>query len=284
MDEWTILKTRVKDHCGLIFDGQRDTYFRNKVQARMQELHCNSAVEYLQYLNVEDKDKNEWQKLINEVTINETYFFRENQQFKVLAKTVLPELMKTREPFYNLRLLCAACSNGAEPYTLAMTLAKLPAPWQLEIEACDLSDKNLAVARQGVYGDFDLRTTEPLAKASLFEQKGSHYQLALAVRQSVRFFQLNLLDFAKIRSLVPYQVIFCRNVLYYFDIATREKVICALADALSAGGFLFVGQTEFIGELAIPFKPCREGDVLFYRKVDNKKTSAGDNKATPTEK
>lgn len=268
-DPVEMLKEKLKKHCGLIFDGQRDTYFRQKLEDRIRELGIKSAADYNHHLMTGDDYGVEWQNLINAVTINETYFFREKNQLDALKKFVLPEVMRKREPFRHLRILSAACANGAEPYSLAIMLSTkgIADNWRIEIEGSDINEKNLETARQGCYTEFDIRSLDPLSKATFFERHNSRYILLPSIRERVRFFQMNLLNFFAIRSREPYQIILCRNVLYYFDIPTREKVISALADSLSAEGYLFAGQTEFIGDLTIPFKTCRQGEVVYYQKT-----------------
>ena len=263
------IKKKIKEFCGLTFEGQRDKYLQQRLEERIKSLNLGSLGEYCQCVFYDNKEKTEWTNLINDITINETYFFREKQQFDVLTRIVLPKIMKERAPMNQLRILSAACANGAEAYTLAILLyinSSLQQQWRVEIEGCDLNQKNLAIAREGIFGEFDMRGVDPLVKTTFFDHQDSHYVLMPSIRQSVRFFQLNLLNLFQLRNLVPYQVIFCRNVLYYFDIPTREKVLQGLAECLSPNGYLFVGQTEFVGELSIPFKACREGDVVVYQK------------------
>jgi chemotaxis protein methyltransferase CheR len=269
-DEIALLKTKLKEYCGLTFEGQRDSYLRQKLENRVATLQMSSITQYYQHLLFADPNKEEWQNLINEVTINETYFFREKQQMDILLKTVMPQLVRSREPLRQIRILSAACANGAEAYSLAILLQnlKLGERWRIEIEGMDINQKNVEAARRAIYNESDLRSIDPLVKVVFFERQDTHYILSPAIAKTVRFFPMNLLNFAGLQKMAPYQVIFCRNVLYYFDIPTRERIIQSLAESLTADGYLFVGQTEFIGELSIPFKMYREVDAVFYKKVN----------------
>ena len=268
LDGFNILKNMVKQFCGLTFEGQRDTYFRQKVKQRMTSLGLRSPLDYQRYLALE-RQGTEWQMFISEITINESYFFREQQQFDLLLSEILPGLKQQQQPGTPIRLLSAGCANGAEPYSLAILLANHQGEnGGLQIDACDLSDSNLAIARQGIYTQFDLRNTSALVKAKYFAKNGERYLLQAAIRQQVSFFKTNLLKASALRIRQPYHVIFCRNVLYYFEMPIRELVIRGLADVLDRKGYLFVGQTEFLGGLNIPLCQYRQGNVIYYRFSD----------------
>ena len=269
LDGIKILKNMVKHFCGLTFEGQRDTYFRQKVKQRMRSLGLKSPLDYHRYLVLEHQGV-EWQIFISEITINESYFFREQQQFDFLLNDILPRLKSQLGPITPIRMLSAGCANGSEPYSLAILLRhhRREQDGQFQIEACDLSDSNLVTAQQGIYNQFDLRNTPPLIKAGFFEKTGDRYLLHPDIRCQVSFFKMNLLDASPLKIRQPYHVIFCRNVLYYFELPVRELVIRGLANFLSRNGYLLVGQTEFLGGLSIPLHQHRKGNVIFYRFSD----------------
>lgn len=186
--------------------------------------------------------------VIDAMTINETLFFRDNRPFLQFKATVLPQLLNARANRKSLRFWSAACSTGQEPYSIAMVLdeilVKQPG-WKTEILATDLSDNALAQARAARYNQFEIQRGLPIQMAMKhFSQDGQTWQLKEAIQKMVRFESFNLLD--KMERFGTFDVIFCRNVLIYFDEETKKRVLAGLAKRLAPDGFLFLGGSETV--------------------------------------
>ncbi len=191
--------------------------------------------------------------LIDVISTNHTYFFREEGHFAALRDIILPDLERRRakERWPTLRVWSAACSSGEEPYSIAMALDEYfgakPGGWTAQIEATDISSRVLAKAQAGIYPAEVVSRLGP-ARAKAYFQTGygpqeGFFRVRAAIRERVRFHRLNLLEgtppFAE-----PFQVIFCRNVMIYFDRATQEELVLRLKSRLVPGGYLLVGHSE----------------------------------------
>ena len=213
-------------------------------------------------------DEREFERLIELLTVNETYFFREEEHFQLLLETFWPEWQRgsTRTP---VRVWSAACSTGCEPYTLGMLLRERCSRGEVEILGTDVNARVLGEAKEGCFGEFALRNTSAYYREKYFQRQSGGYRLDPAVREMVRFQQLNLL---RIEGLVPpgqFHAIFCRNVLIYFDLAAKRRVIRALSKALRPGGVLLVGRSESLFNVpeAPPMSNTR--GILYHRKPGN---------------
>lgn len=185
-------------------------------------------------------------KVIDAMTTNETLFFRDVHPFEALRKTVLPELIAARGPSRHLRIWSAACSTGQEPYTIAMTLREsFPelAAWKLDIFATDLSGEVLAKARAGTYGQIEVNRGLP-AKLMIkyFTKQGVDWQVNEDLRKMVDFREMNLAETWPMMQ--PYDVVFLRNVLIYFDVETKKSILGRVRRLLRPDGYLFLGAAE----------------------------------------
>ncbi len=185
------------------------------------------------------------------LTINETSFFRDKGLFAAFADTLLPALMAARQDRRKLRIWCAGCSSGQEPYSLAMIIdeqARKLAGWQIEIVATDLSRTIIDNAKRGTYSQFEVQRGLPVAMLlRYFRRAGDLWHISDYLRAKVSFKTHNLMSDA--RELGTFDIIFCRNVLIYFDVATKTRVLGSLADALADDGFLVLGAAERVGGL-----------------------------------
>jgi chemotaxis protein methyltransferase CheR len=206
------------------------------------------------------------QAIIDAMMTNETFFFRDRVPFDNFHRTVLPQLLEARRSVRRIRIWCCACSSGQEPYSLAMILdeeAQKLVGWNVEILATDLSRSILASAREGLYSQFEVQRGLPISHLlRYFQQEGERWRINEHLRSRVRFEELNLLsDFQK---LGRFDVIFCRNVLIYFDVATKKNVLNRLAQALTPDGFFVMGAAETVVGLTdalVPHPECRSINV-----------------------
>jgi chemotaxis protein methyltransferase CheR len=203
------------------------------------------------------QDENLLADITDAMTTNESSFFRDQKPFDQFRQIVLPKFLQTRATTKKLRIWSAACSNGQEPYSLAMILdeerAKL-AGWQIEIVATDLCRDVLDKAKQGVYTQFEVQRGLPIQMlVKHFSQIGDKWQLSEAIRKQIRFQPFNLLG--DMRTLGSFDIIFCRNVLIYFDQPTKTKVLENMAARMPADGVLYLGGAETVLGITQKFKP-----------------------------
>jgi len=204
-------------------------------------------------------------EVVEAMTTNETFFFRDKIPFDHLRETVLPELLQARANRRSLRIWCAASSSGQEPYSIAMCLKEFASTlmgWRVEILATDLSQGVLDKSRAGVFSQFEVQRGLPIQMlVKHFTQVGELWQLNADIRAMVQHRQLNLLqDFS---HLGTFDVIFCRNVLIYFDQNTKASIFDRLARVLEADGVLALGAAESVVGISDAFKPYPERRGLY---------------------
>jgi chemotaxis protein methyltransferase CheR len=216
-------------------------------------------------------------EVVEAMTTNETFFFRDKIPFDHLRETVLPTLLKARANRRSLRIWSAACSTGQEPYSIAMCLkekAQELAGWRIEIVATDLSQEVLEKAKSGIYSQFEVQRGLPVQLlVKHFTQIGEHWQVSPEIRAMVQHRQLNLLqDFS---HLGKFDVIFCRNVLIYFDQDTKTGIFGRLARALEPDGMLLLGAAETVVGISAAFRPHPDRRGLYLLSQDKVVQSQG---------
>lgn len=236
---------------------------------RLELLGLRDFAAYARYLRFDPRGPEELETAIDLLVPHETYFFREPTQLGCLEQELLPLLEKKNARTRSLHLWSAGCSTGEEPYTLAMLCLDRPglAGWEVEVLGTDLSRKALTAARRAEYGPMALRATSPEQKARGFEAlEGGRVRVKERFREVVRFGQLNLLDTSAAAVLPRFDVIFCRNVLIYFDQETRRRVAELFFERLVDGGYLLLGHSENLLHLATRFELVQlEGDLVYRR-------------------
>jgi chemotaxis protein methyltransferase CheR len=194
--------------------------------------------------------------VVEAMTTNESFFFRDIKPFDQFKELVLPAMLKNRAGQRRLRIWSAACSSGQEPYSLAMILSEMAsqlAGWTIEIVATDLSSEILARAKEGTYSQFEVQRGLPVTLlVKYFTQSGDRWQISPKIRSMVDYREFNLL--ADPGPLGRFDVVFCRNVLIYFDQETKAKVLDRLANLMPEDGFLFLGGAETVLGLTERFK------------------------------
>ncbi len=247
----------IRREVGILMPVSKSTMVQARLGSRVRELGMESIDQYCEHLfSIGSKDA-ERIYLINAVTTNKTDFFREAQHFKHLTDKAVPELTRVRKSTVNI--WSAACSTGEEPYTIAMVLsdyAMTRPGFVFRIVGSDISTKVLDVAKAAVYTRVQAAAIPPDVQRRylVLEDGGKAVRVQPALRQTVSFRPLNLMasDYGVFEH---FDVIFCRNVLIYFDPPTREAVINKLCRHLTAGGYLFIGHTESLGGLKVPLIP-----------------------------
>lgn len=241
---------------------------------RMSVVNAKSPSEYLDFLTVRGNRDAELRLLLNEITIGETYMFRSPAQLEALRNVILPQLIQAKSSmgFKRLRLWSAGCSTGEEPYTLAMFLleesTKLLAGWTFDILATDLNDNSIAVAKAGIYGEYSLRSTsEALRKKYFKPYDDKRLQATDQLKSVIRFDRVNLSDDSKMIFLKGLDLIFCCNVLIYFDLSSKRKVTQHFYSNLLSGGYLFLGHAESLYQVDDKFRLVHFPGVIGYLKA-----------------
>jgi chemotaxis protein methyltransferase CheR len=204
-------------------------------------------------------------QVVEAMTTNETFFFRDKVPFDHFRDTIMPEMLKLRAARKSLRIWCAAGSTGQEPYSLAMCLKEMSATlsgWRVEILATDLSQEVLEKSRTGIYSQFEVQRGLPIQMlVKYFKQIGELWQINPDIRGMVAHRQLNLLhDFGQLGC---FDVIFCRNVLIYFDQETKANIFGRLVRSMEPDGFLVLGAAETVVGLTEAFKPIGDRRGLY---------------------
>ncbi len=195
--------------------------------------------------------------VVDAMTTNESFFFRDQNPFRLFEELVLPELLTSRASAKRIRIWCAACSSGQEPYSLAMILSENAAKlkdWKVEIVATDLSGEILEKAKAGVYTQFEVQRGLPInLLVKYFSQADDKWKINQSLRDMVSFRSFNLLD--SMTSLGKFDVVFCRNVLIYFDAATKKTVLEGIAKVMAPDGVLYLGGAETVLGICDRFQP-----------------------------
>jgi chemotaxis protein methyltransferase CheR len=206
-------------------------------------------------------------EVVEAMTTNESFFFRDKSPFEQFRETMMPALMAARGASHRIRIWCAAASTGQEPYSLAIALKEMGKDlkgWRVEILATDLSTEVLEKAKSGIYTQFEVQRGLPaLMLIKYFAQVGELWQIAPEIRGMVKFLPINLLhDFA---HLGRFDLVFCRNVLIYFDQATKTGVLERIADVTERDSFLVLGGAETVVGLTSRFKPITDKRGLYVQ-------------------
>jgi len=229
--------------------------------------------EYLELLTNPARRDQEVRELLNEITIGETCLFRSPAQLNALHNVILPELAAERSKIglKKLKVWSAGCSTGEEPYTLAMFLMEekenLLEDWVFEIQATDLNDNSVETARAGVYGDYALRNTPELYKRKYFlPAEGTRLRVRDEVKARITFARLNLNDDSRMLFMKGMDLIFCCNVLIYFDVASKKRVVQHFFSNLMPSGCFFLGQAESLFQVNDQFRLVHLPGTTLYRK------------------
>jgi chemotaxis protein methyltransferase CheR len=273
-EEYRLFSEWLTTEFGLWFGPERREILRSRLEPRRAELGFDSFHQLFFFLKFHPERQAERQRLIPYLTNNESYFFRERKQLEVFRDTLLPALRArlAEEGRTELRILSAGCSAGQEPYSLALLLREARGSLgslQPRITGVDLDPKILEQARAGRYTAHSFRGVDDEVRDRHFRQDGEFdWELLSTVREMVEFRQANLADPAWADGLPPQDVVFCRNVLIYFDAEGLRRAARGLHQSLATGGYLFLGHAESLHRVPTPFAPERHPGAVFYRKVE----------------
>lgn len=268
-DLYTRVCALIHDVTGLYFSENSRYFLEKRLETRMETLGGISARDYLNYLRFDSQRDDEWDQLIALITTTETYFMREERQLRCFQRDVLP-LLKQRIGQQKIRIWSAGCSTGEEPYTIAMLVKDCGlSEDQVEIFATDINSRALARAKEGVYGDSAFRAVDIAFKERWFTRVSpGKLKLRDEVRQRVSFSRFNLFEMDRYALLPPMDVIFCRNVIIYFDLESKVKVILRFFEKMRLGGYLMLGHSESLISITDKFKLIHlPGDLVYTKEA-----------------
>ena len=253
---------------GMLFSLSKRYYVQRRIAERMSQLRIGSFATYFAYLRG-DAD-GEIEKFINAFTVNETYFYREEHQLRCLSSDLLNERVRARTKGEALRIWSVPCATGEEPYSIALWLLE---NWpevdvqDIEIVGSDIDTQCLAAAMEGEFGERALMRLSPHLIEKYFVRIGNdRWRIVPDLRRSVQFTQANLMDRQETRRHGAFDVVFCRNVLIYFDDASRRTAAENLYESLLPGGFICLGHTESMSRISPLFEVRRFSDAIVYQR------------------
>ncbi len=256
----------IYEESGIFLKDTKLTLLSNRLRKRLQALNLDSYSDYYEHINSLSDRSKEIEQLIDVVSTNETYFFRNERQFEALSKHCLPELAKKKTE-KKLRIWSAGCSTGEEPYTIAICVLEIMhlfPGWEIEIIATDVAPSVLEFARKGEYSGRRIEKVAPDILEKYFIQDKEYpevYHIKENVKKLVTFYYLNLFKNPYPRNL---DVIFCRNVMIYFDREYQKKLVAGFASVLMKDGFLFIGHSETLHSISDDFAYMKLLDSPVY--------------------
>ena len=271
----------------MFFDSRRAHFLQDRLQRRLRECQLDSFYSYYRLL-ISNEGKAELAKLLENLTVNETSFFRNKAQLDLFHKHILDQMLRQKQEKreFSLRLWSAGCSTGQEPYTMAMLVADalsyhclrnpsghesflpkplVPPPWKLEILASDISYSALRAAQEGLYSESQMASVDYTYRLRHFDKVGERYAVKKALKELVHF------DFHNLKTeYLPQRndVIFCRNVMMYFDEAEQRRLIEKFSRCLNPGGYLLVGHAETLLGLTDKFTMVYRDTGTAYQQIE----------------
>src|ERR1700760_86850 len=285
--ELKLLQTLVYQECGMHFDERRTHFLRDRLQRRLKACNMHSFYSYYQLLTSRE-GKKELSALLENLTVNETSFFRVRPQLDLFQKVILEEILKRKQEKkdWTLRIWSAGCSTGQEPYTLAIMVCDalayyylrnplpfdmpspkplIPPPWKVEILASDISYASLRAGGEGLYTESQMEPVDYTCRLRYFEKKADKYAVKQQLKELVQF------DFHNLKTeFLPRRndIILCRNVMIYFDEAQQKQPNDKFSNCLNPAGYLFVGHAESLFGLTKKFRMVHENNGTAYQRLE----------------
>ncbi len=258
--------------CGIYFQDNKKYLLESRLLKRMNHLGMESFDEYFDYLKYNRSSDDEKKYLYEAITINETFFFRNPPQLDALVTTVIPELVaaKRKTGRTKLKIWSAAASSGEEAYSIGIIIADLLKPkypdLEVEIIGTDINNTVIEAAKNGLFKEYSIRNTPGYYLKKYFKPKGNAFEIDPLVKKNVSFKILNLYDDYAMRSMTNFDIIFCANVLIYFDMKAKVKVVSNLYNSLNKGGYLFIGYAETLHMISKAFTIVSFPKTIGYKK------------------
>lgn len=266
-EEFRLIRDLICEHCGIYFPESMRFLVERRLQPRLLAHNAMSFRDYYRAVKY-GPNADEFDEIVERVTTNETYFFRELYQLETLMDEILPGLHDSRETDAHMRIWSAGCSTGEEPYSIAMLLnqSSLGKKRIFDLFGNDISRKVLRTARAGIYTQSSFRDAHPSFIKRYFKKEGRTFHLCEAIRQKVTFGHLNLMDQTALALINNVDVILCRNVMIYFNAESRSRLLKTFYQKLCPGGFLLLGHAESLIHENTDFELATFSRDMVYRK------------------
>jgi chemotaxis protein methyltransferase CheR len=266
--EWRKL---IYDLCGIYFQDNKKYLLESRLQKRIKHLNIENFEKYFVYLKTNYKKEEEKKQLYEAITINETFFFRNQPQLDALVTTIIPEILDSKPGgLKKLRIWSAASSSGEEAYSIAMILNELIIPkyphLKVEIIGTDINYAVINTAQSGIFKEYSIRNTPPIYLKKYFEKVDNTYIIDPNIKKMVSFKVSNLYDDNDLKIMGKSDIIFCANVLIYFDQQSKTKVVSNLYNNLNPNGYLFIGYSETLHGISKAFKLVSFPKAIGYKK------------------
>ncbi len=268
-DVFRLLRDYIREYCGMYFDDNSKYLLERRLTRRVRLHQFKSFKDYYHFLTYDRRREDELVEVIDSLTTNETYFFREEAQLRAFTDEVIPEILARDGSKRKLKIWSAGCSTGEEPYTIAMLLMENGCASKLDIEitGSDINQKVLSVARRGIYKRGSFRTATDYFMGRYFkEESAGSFKISDEVKKFVNFSYLNLFDNYKLSFIKDVDVIFCRNVIIYFNAESKRRLISTFYDKLVPGGYLMLGHAETLMNISTSFELVHFKNDMVYRK------------------
>ncbi|PKU26610.1 CheR family methyltransferase [Telmatospirillum siberiense] len=254
---------------GIQFQAGKKYFVDRRVADRIEKTCSESFRDYFTMVRFQVTGE-ELQFLVNAMTVNETYFFREDYQFDALIGGILPEVARSKRRNEPIRIWSIPCSSGEEPYSIAISILERWSQadsWNIEISASDIDSKILHEARTGLFGERSVsRVSAQLRSKYFLPRPDGSFQICDELRESIDFSLVNVVNPLHTHRFRDIDVIFCRNLLIYFDDVGRRETVEMFFDALSPGGFVCLGHSESMSRMSSIFLPRKFGETIVYQK------------------
>lgn len=255
---------------GIFFDESKRYFVDKRIIERIEKTGCKNFREYFIKLRF-DKTGKEFQNLVNIMTVNETYFFREEYQLQAMVNEILPEITKQKDRSSPIRIWSIPSSSGEEPYSIAIYLLEYWSginDWDVEIVASDIDTNMLEKAKEGRFSQRSVQYLPPhLVRKYFSPRRNGEYQICKDLRDAIEFKRVNIVDPLQTKVFRNFDLIFCRNMLIYFDDVSRKIAAEALYDALSPKGFVLLGHTESMSRITSIFRVRKFNSCVAYQKL-----------------
>lgn len=264
-------RSYIYELCGIYFQDNKKYLLESRLLKRIRFLNLKSYDEYFSYIKFRSNG-NELKYLYEVITINETYFFRNQPQLDALVKFLIPEILNSPHKLNKnkIRIWSAASSSGEEAYSIAMLFNEMIKPKfpnvQLEIIGTDINYSVVETAKKGIYKEYSVRNTPAYFIKKYFVKEDNQYMLKPEIKSMAQFNTLNLSDEKAMKMMRNFDVIFCANVLIYFDLKSKIKVVTNLYDSLNKNGYLFIGYSETLHGVSKAFKLKSYPKTIGYKK------------------
>jgi chemotaxis protein methyltransferase CheR len=273
-EEFRLFRDLIHEYCGIFFQDDSQQIVERRLIPRLAARSLPSWGEYYRFLRYHPSRKEELEEIVERVTTNETYFFREMYQLDALRDEILPDIHARRPRGKHMTIWSAGCATGEEAYTTAILVhdTGLFADWEVRVFASDISRRVLAVARKGSFGPSSFRGVDERLRRRWFKEVDGKQQIREEIRALCSFGRLNLVDDDQLSVVGEVDVILCRNVLIYFDQAVRKRVVDAFWRKLLPGGYLLLGHSESLLNVSTAFELVHLKTAMVYRKPGKART------------